>query len=167
MGNRGRISASPRPGLNPRNWGGWLAPYGRARRIARNCVVSVAGLIQRAGLCRRGTPGYRVAEVRAARAARVEHPHRPHAPWLAPSRGRRPALLRSRSSDRVYEDRRDDHAAGLARPRRAEQQYRPLRPRELPMLILAGAQPRTTAGVRGERTHRAQRVRASPDLGGP
>ena len=47
---------------------------------------------------------------------------------------------------------RDDHAAGLARSRRAERQYRPLRPRELPMLILGGAQhtppPACAASVR-------------------
>ena len=42
-------------------------------------------------------------------------------------------------------------AAGFAQPRRPEQQYCPLRPRDLPLPILAGAEPHTATGARGER----------------
>ncbi len=63
----------------------------------------------------------------------------------------------------MSQHRRDDHAAGLARPRRTKQQYRSLGPREPPLSIVPCAEPYATAGARGERTDRTQRVRASRD----
>ena len=72
-------------------------------------------------------------------------------------------FLRDLKLSAIERELRDDHAAGLARPRRAEQQHRPLRLREPPLPILTSAEPHTATGARGERAERTQGVRASRD----